>query len=29
MHDELITDLAKIASLRVISRSSVMQYKRA
>lgn len=27
--DELITNLAKIASLRVISRTSVMQYKRA
>jgi TolB-like protein/DNA-binding winged helix-turn-helix (wHTH) protein len=29
MHDALITSLAKIGSLRVISRSSVMQYKRA
>ena len=29
MHDALITNLAKIASLRVISRSSVMHYKRA
>ena len=28
MTDELITDLAKIGSLRVISRNSVMQYKR-
>src|SRR5216684_449069 len=27
MTDELITDLAKISALRVISRSSVMQYK--
>jgi serine/threonine-protein kinase len=29
MTDELITDLAKISALRVISRTSVMQYKRA
>jgi adenylate cyclase len=29
MTDELITDLAKIKSLRVISRASVMQYKSA
>ena len=29
MTDELITDLAKISALRVISRSSVMQYKGA
>ena len=28
MTDELITDLAKINSLRIISRTSVMQYKR-
>ena len=28
MTDELITDLAKISALRVISRTSVMQYKR-
>ena len=27
MTDELITDLAKIHTLRIISRSSVMQYK--
>ena len=27
MTDELITDLAKISALRVISRTSVMQYK--
>jgi TolB-like protein/DNA-binding winged helix-turn-helix (wHTH) protein/Flp pilus assembly protein TadD len=27
--DELITELAKVSSLRVISRTSVMQYKRA
>jgi TolB-like protein/DNA-binding winged helix-turn-helix (wHTH) protein/Tfp pilus assembly protein PilF len=29
MTDQLITDLAKVGSLRVISRTSVMQYKRA
>jgi TolB-like protein len=29
MTDELITNLAKIESLRIISRTSVMQYKRA
>ena len=29
MTDELITNLAKIKSLRVISRTSTMQYKRA
>jgi TolB-like protein/DNA-binding winged helix-turn-helix (wHTH) protein/Tfp pilus assembly protein PilF len=29
MTDELITDLAKLDAVRVISRSSVMQYKRA
>jgi TolB-like protein len=29
MTDELITDLAKIKSLRVISRTSVVQYKSA
>ena len=27
MQDEILTDLAKIADLKVISRSSVMQYK--
>jgi TolB-like protein len=27
MTDQLITDLAKVGSLRVISRSSVVQYK--
>ena len=29
MTDQLITDLAKVGSLRVISRTSVMQYKGA
>jgi TolB-like protein len=28
MTDQLITDLAKVGSLRVTSRTSVMQYKR-
>ncbi len=27
MHDEILTDLAKVAGLKVISRTSVMQYK--
>ena len=27
MQDEILTDLAKIADLKVISRTSVMQYK--
>src|SRR5438067_2585480 len=27
VHDEILTDLAKVADLKVISRSSVMQYK--
>jgi len=27
MQDEILTDLGKIADLKVISRSSVMQYK--
>jgi len=29
VHDEILTDLAKVADLKVISRTSVMQYKNA
>jgi TolB-like protein len=29
VHDEILTDLARIADLKVISRTSVMQYKTA